>query len=677
MSKEFRIPPSRQTSAHRSHPVHSLHSRGAKHTQPSDRLLTHSADKVGEQSEEAFWASPKRYSHDLAVYLELFVRARQVHGRVSLQLARRAARTLARHVQRLLNHHLNAAMVPSELERSYWQQLSALSGAIDAHILAAVEQGGLQEKHRFALVALGRPDARHVSGLLPIEFDRKQSEFCLRFYYLGPAPELMVRVAGQALAPTAKKSRVHRIFNRTIFREHIAWYPLLGAEAPQVVLAGEPMEVSWTPSNNRAERRAGHQAEANEANEAAPLADEVRLHRLLARLPAYKEQFRHAWLFLDRDTQADDNAEHLYRYVRKHHPAVNAWFLLREDSHDWPRLKAEGFRLLPFGSLLHRLALLNADHVISSHADPYVAQYLPEAHYGDMLNFEFTFLQHGVITNDLSGWLNHRPIRRLITSAQAERDSIVSSDSAYRYTSREVKLLGLPRHDALLKQRHQHSSPSRIVIMPTWRHSLMGEPLGYTNQRERNPNFVKSGFFKVWHRLLTDERLGELARASGHELVFFPHANLQPYLEEFASPQVTLLGHHDIASIQELFLETAVLITDYSSVAFEVAYLEKPILYYQFDADEVYRGGHFIQPGYFDYHRHGFGPVCSDQESLLRQLAALLQTDAKPAWPYAERMRDFFAFRDGRCCERVYREIAGGQQHQPLHEALDLPDATS
>lgn len=49
-------------------------------------------------------------------------------------------------------------------------------------------------------------------------------------------------------------------------------------------------------------------------------------------------KYANAWLLMDRDTQADDNAEHIYRYIKKHHPEQKIYFVLRKDSHDWQRL---------------------------------------------------------------------------------------------------------------------------------------------------------------------------------------------------------------------------------------------------------------------------------------------------------------------------------------------------
>lgn len=53
---------------------------------------------------------------------------------------------------------------------------------------------------------------------------------------------------------------------------------------------------------------------------------------------------------MDRDNQADDNAEHLYRYISENHPEQDIYFALKKTSSDWKRLEQDGFNLLEFGS---------------------------------------------------------------------------------------------------------------------------------------------------------------------------------------------------------------------------------------------------------------------------------------------------------------------------------------
>ena len=56
-----------------------------------------------------------------------------------------------------------------------------------------------------------------------------------------------------------------------------------------------------------------------------------------------------------------------------------------------------------------------------------------------------------------------------------------------------------------------------------------------------------------------------------------------------------LSGLRETESIQNLFGRCAVLITDYSSVAFDMAYLNKALIYYQFDKEAFFSGTHTYQ----------------------------------------------------------------------------------
>lgn len=97
------------------------------------------------------------------------------------------------------------------------------------------------------------------------------------------------------------------------------------------------------------------------------------------------------------------------------------------------------------------------------------------------------------------------------------------------------------------------------------------------------------------------------------------------------------------------------MITDYSSVAFEMGYLGKPVLYYQFDFKETFKG-HLIK-GYFDYQQHGFGAVSEDLDALLSDLEAVLANGGNALPAYQKRIDETFAYRDDNNCQRVYEAI--------------------
>jgi CDP-glycerol glycerophosphotransferase (TagB/SpsB family) len=99
------------------------------------------------------------------------------------------------------------------------------------------------------------------------------------------------------------------------------------------------------------------------------------------------------------------------------------------------------------------------------------------------------------------------------------------------------------------------------------------------------------------------------------------------------------------------------MVTDYSSVAFEMAMLRKPVIYYQFDYETFYGGGHAFEQGYFNFEKDGFGPVCTTHKSLIDTLQHILEQDGKPTNLYIDRMRHFFRYHDTNNCQRVFQAI--------------------
>ncbi|MBR8636655.1 CDP-glycerol glycerophosphotransferase family protein [Campylobacter coli] len=349
------------------------------------------------------------------------------------------------------------------------------------------------------------------------------------------------------------------------------------------------------------------------------------------------------WLLMDRDYEADDNAEHLYRYIMQNHPEQEIIFALRKESSDWERLEKEGFVLVDFGSFKFERIIKKSSKVISSHADEYLMKYITSRQ-------QFIFLQHGVTQNDVSKWLNNRKINLFFVSTQMEFNSIIKNYTHYKFGKKEVLLTGLARHDVLLK--NNKSDTKQILMMPTWRAGIVGNVTN-SSKRELKENFKQSEYFQKWNSLLNNDSLKKLCELYSYTIVFNPHPNIMPYLKEFNLPSHIKIANQD-ESLQVLFCNSSLMITDYSSVAFEMAYLEKPVIYYQFDKEDFFNS-HTLQKGYFDYTKDGFGPVVKNQENLLKELENLLRNDCKPFGVYKDNIDSTFTFRDGRCCERIYK----------------------
>ena len=302
--------------------------------------------------------------------------------------------------------------------------------------------------------------------------------------------------------------------------------------------------------------------------------------------------------------------------------------------------------------------MLHADHLVSSHADEAV-MHPPAILEMVRPRWRFTFLQHGVIKDDLSAWLNPKDIGTFVTSTVQEHASIAGDHTPYRFTTREVQLTGLPRFDRLLERAAAVPEDARdlVLVAPTWRRDLMPTLLPGQQRRELDvEHALASDLVRNWTAFLADRRLAEAAAAHGARIGFLPHPNLQPLLPHLDLPahveKVTYQG-----DVQELFARTRALVTDFSSVAFNAAYLDRSVVYFQFDEDVVLGGGHVGRGGYFDYRRDGFGPVTVTPEDAVQATIDALDHGRTPASPYAERIAATFPERDGRCCERVVAAI--------------------
>lgn len=139
-------------------------------------------------------------------------------------------------------------------------------------------------------------------------------------------------------------------------------------------------------------------------------------------------------------------------------------------------------------------------------------------------------------------------------------------------------------------------------------------------------------------------------------IVFAMHPGAAMYLEDMSIPSyIDVVDTRTISSYQKLLVQAKVALTDYSSAITDVAYLQRPVVYFQFDKDEMFAGEHVCKEGYFSYEHHGFGPVVTTSEEVIAKLDDALSGREDPV--YAARREASLPLRDGQCSERVCRAI--------------------
>lgn len=192
--------------------------------------------------------------------------------------------------------------------------------------------------------------------------------------------------------------------------------------------------------------------------------------------------------------------------------------------------------------------------------------------------------------------------------------------------------------------------------MPTWRAYLVGRMDPRTGRREEKPGFQNSLYYKMYSGLLANKKLFDAAEEMGYSISFLNHPNMSQTMP-FSDCDSRLVFLREGTAYRDIFSKSAMIITDYSSVAFDFAYLRKPVVYFQADHEEFFSGAHTYEKGYFDYECDGFGEVEYSVDAMIERLIEYMQAECQLKEKYRQRIDETFPFADKNNCERVYETI--------------------
>ena len=361
------------------------------------------------------------------------------------------------------------------------------------------------------------------------------------------------------------------------------------------------------------------------------------------------------WLVNDRRDQAGDNGEYFFRYLIKKQPKhISIYFAIEKNCSDYNRLKNLG-NILDLNSQKYLNIFLIADKIISSISNSWVINPFKEdyAYMKDLMKFDNIFLQHGIIKDDLSNYLN-RYIKKydiFVTSSKKEYRSILSHE--YGYKKDNVILTGLPRYDNLEKLKININIKKQIIIIPTWRVNIKGTIDLITYKSIHSETFMSTNYFQFYNKMINDQKLLSHMEKYNYKGIFCLHPCFSAQWVDFQKNNY--FSVEEKCNYQEFLLESSLLITDYSSIFFDFGYLRKPVIYSHFDYEE-YRKDHYRE-GYFNYKSDGFGPVCYDINCTINEIIYEIKNNCFLRVKYLKRIKKFFSFFDENNCERVFNEI--------------------
>ncbi len=371
------------------------------------------------------------------------------------------------------------------------------------------------------------------------------------------------------------------------------------------------------------------------------------LHRLL---PGAKP----VWLIGERPYKAQDNGLHLFRHLRANHPEIDAYYVIEKDSPERENLAGLD-HVLEFKSLEHVAVCLRADRLIGTH-HPNFLYPARTPRFARRMKAPKVFLQHGVMGTK---WMAPNYGKRVssfdtdlfLVSSEREKEYIVQD---FGYRPDEVAITGLARFDALF-DGSVTPVKGQILVLPTWRDWL------------QDPGaFTETEYFQQWHDFLTDPRTGALLDRHDAHIVFCLHPNMQRFSHHFDAAGVTVVQQGDV-DVQHLLKQSEIMVTDYSSPGFDFSFLDKPVIYFQFDVRRFLgRWGSHLDLG-----NELPGPIAHDLDTVLRLLADVLARGGSIEPKYAARASRFLAHRDRRNSERIVEAIHTARRDRSVRQTVE------
>ncbi|WP_407383744.1 CDP-glycerol glycerophosphotransferase family protein [Ruminococcus sp.] len=381
----------------------------------------------------------------------------------------------------------------------------------------------------------------------------------------------------------------------------------------------------------------------------------TRLQYWLTR-PFYKN--KRIWLMYDKLYKGGDSCEYLYRYCKDKKDGITRYYIIDKNTSDYRQMKRDGLHPVKTGSLKHKMAFLNADIALitNSQTFPFNGYSMDKSRFiRDLCNFPTMCLQHGLSVQKCA-MAQQRIIdntRMYFIASKYEEMNLNNHVYGYKDTG-ILKMTGIGRYDGLIS-----NDQKQILITPTWRmYNAMPVTTSEGEQRSYNPDFKNTVYYRIYNDLINNQKLIETAKRTGYKIKYLLHPILSAQVDDYTpDPYVEVISSVGDMSYEQILTESSLMVTDYSGVQFDFAYMKKPLVY--FHPDEL--PAHYDDGGFF-YDTMGFGEICTTSPMLVDTLCEYMENGCRMKPEYIARVDDFYHYDDHDNCRRIYDEIMKFQQ---------------
>ena len=346
------------------------------------------------------------------------------------------------------------------------------------------------------------------------------------------------------------------------------------------------------------------------------------------------------WMIGERNgTSAEENGYAFFKYCQSQPDAGKVYYVIEKPFLISQNLSNER-NIIIKGSWRH-LYLLGFTKFIIFNND--IWDIYPKIHPSWLPDPQKIFLTHGIKLYGPGVYMrNHaNAFDAILVSSEKEKQVLKYEWNVW--DPAKLMVMGLPRFDNLLD-----AIPKKeILFCPTWRKSI---------GKMDHAQFMETDFFRSIADLLEDERLTVFLNFWDFTLVLRTHFNLEKYISCFQGWLNDRIRIEDSASprnLQQAMKASMVLITDYSSIFWDMAYMHRPVILYQFDREAFLaeRGLHAFG---LEEKEMGFAKIARTPDEVLDHLKSIANNNFALAPAEIQSADGFFAYRDIQNCKRLY-----------------------
>lgn len=342
---------------------------------------------------------------------------------------------------------------------------------------------------------------------------------------------------------------------------------------------------------------------------------------------------------------AQDNGYYFFKYCMDHEEEKrqknHIYYVITKDAPDRKKLDAYQSHLVDFMSIRHMIYMIAAELLVSTDTRNHLYAMRQR---GSILKRylrkkPLVFLQHGVTAlkkvDFFYGKGKSGSCNLFVVTSDFEKKIV---EDYFGYAEDEIVNSGFARWDVL---EDKSEGLREILIMPTWRAWLENVTL---------EEFKESDYFHNYMALLNSPRFHSFLEKNDLLANFYLHSKFREFIQDFSveSDRIRLIVFGEEPA-NELMMRCKMLVTDYSSVCWDVFYLDKPVVFFQFDRDK-YMEAH---GSYLDMDRELFGDCAQDVDGLLTYMERCADDHFVVRPEYEKMQKSFYKYFDNQNSRRI------------------------